>query len=144
MDMFSQPLTHVFEIHPQGYPWHFSDECHSVFEALKNAFMTALDLTHWILDTPIPVETHTSDYAPTPASISTPNYKLHPWHSTYRPSPLWNSTTRYSKPRLIWSLITGIAILFPDQTLRCQQAHWSDRHPLVSSFGFFFSKLRLP
>ena len=81
--------------------------------------MTAPDLTHWIPDTPIPVETHPSDYAPTSASISTPNYKLHPWHSTYGPSPLWNSTTRH------------------------QQKHWSDRHPLVSNFGFFFRNFRI-
>jgi len=97
MDMFSHPLTHVFKIHLQGYPWHFSHECHSMFEALKKAFITALDLTHCILDTAIPVETHTSDNPPTSASISTPNYKLHPLHSTYRPSPLWNSTMRYSE-----------------------------------------------
>src|SRR5882724_8486212 len=82
--------------------------------------MTAPDLTNWIPDTPIPVETHPSDYAPTSALISTPNYKLHPWHSIYSPSPLWNSTTRH------------------------QQTHWSDRHPLVSNFGFFFPKLRHP
>jgi len=44
-----------------------------MFEALKKAFITALDLTHCILDTAIPVETHTSDNPPTSASISTPN-----------------------------------------------------------------------
>src|SRR5882724_8561595 len=33
-------LTH------KGTPWHFTDECHSAFEALKKAFTTALVLTH--------------------------------------------------------------------------------------------------
>src|SRR5882724_828748 len=53
-------LTHLTH---NGIPWHFSDECHSAFEALKKAFTTALVLTHWILDTQITVETDTSDYA---------------------------------------------------------------------------------
>src|SRR5882724_4908540 len=47
-------LTH------KGTPWHFSDECHSAFEALKKAFTTALVLTHWIPDTQITVETDAS------------------------------------------------------------------------------------
>src|SRR5882724_13316897 len=44
-------------------PWHFSDEFHSTFEALKKAFTTAPVLTHWIPDTQITVETDTSNYA---------------------------------------------------------------------------------
>src|SRR5882724_8860253 len=60
-------------------PWHFSDECHSAFEALKKAFTTALVLTHWILDTKITVETDASDYALTAVlSITTPDGRLHP------------------------------------------------------------------
>src|SRR5882724_10440963 len=46
----------------KGTPLHFSDECHSTFEALKKAFTTAPVLTHWILDTQITVETDTSNY----------------------------------------------------------------------------------
>jgi len=66
-------LTH------KGTPWHFSDECHLAFEALKKAFTTALVLTHWILDTQITVKTDASNYAPaTVLSITTPNGKLHP------------------------------------------------------------------
>ena len=42
-------LTH------KGTPWHFSNECHSAFEALKKAFTTAPVLTHWIPDTQITV-----------------------------------------------------------------------------------------
>ena len=65
--------------YPQGYPWHFTDECCSAFEALKKAFTTALVLTHWIPDTQITVETDTSDYALTAVlSITTSNGKLHP------------------------------------------------------------------
>jgi len=64
-------LTH------KGTPWHFSNECHSAFEALKKAFTTAPVLTHWIPDTQITVETDTSDYAlATVLSITTPNGKL--------------------------------------------------------------------
>src|SRR5882724_5759076 len=60
-------------------PWHFSDECHSAFEALKKAFTSALVLTHWIPDTQITVETDASDYAiATVLSITTPDGNLHP------------------------------------------------------------------
>src|SRR5712664_254471 len=63
----------------KGTPWHFSNECHSAFEALKKAFTTAPVLTHWILDTQITVETDTSNYAlATVRSITTPNGELHP------------------------------------------------------------------
>ena len=45
---------------------------------LKMAFITALVLTHWIPDTQIIVENHTSDYALTKVlSITTLNSKLH-------------------------------------------------------------------
>jgi len=54
------PLTHLTH---KGTPWHFSDECHSAFEALKKAFTTAPVLTHWIPDTQITVKTDASDYA---------------------------------------------------------------------------------
>ena len=63
----------------QRYPWHFSNEFHSAFEALKKAFTTAPVLTHWILDTQITVETDASDYALTAVLlITTPDGKLHP------------------------------------------------------------------
>ena len=44
-------------------PWDFSDDCRKSFEKLKKAFTTAPVLTHWIPNTPIMVETDTSDYA---------------------------------------------------------------------------------
>src|SRR5882724_10487224 len=70
------PLTHLTH---KGTPWHFSNECHSAFEALEKAFTTALVLTHWIPDTQITVKTDSSDYTLTAVlSIMTPNGKLHP------------------------------------------------------------------
>jgi len=44
-------------------PWNFSEDCQRSFNALKHAFTTAPILTHFILDTPIIVETDASDYA---------------------------------------------------------------------------------
>src|SRR5712664_3202914 len=65
------PLTRLTR---KGTPWHFSDECHSAFEALKKAFTTALVLTHWIPDTQITIKTEASDYTlATVLSITTPN-----------------------------------------------------------------------
>src|SRR5882724_2724930 len=69
------PLTCL--IH-KGAPWHFSNECHSTFEALKKAFTTAPVLTHWIPDTQITVETDAFDYTLAAVlSITTPDGKLH-------------------------------------------------------------------
>src|SRR5882724_5198394 len=70
------PLMHLTH---KGTPWHFSDECHFAFEALKKAFTTAPVLTHWILDTQITVKTDASDYTLTTVlSITTPDGELHP------------------------------------------------------------------
>ena len=44
-------------------PWVFSNNCQESVEKLKKAFVTTLVLTHWILDTPIMVETDASYYA---------------------------------------------------------------------------------
>ena len=44
-------------------PWNFSDDCHSAFQCLKDAFTSAPILTHYIPDAPLLVETDTSDYA---------------------------------------------------------------------------------
>ena len=43
-------------------PWNFSKECCRSFNAFKHAFTTVPILTHFILDTPITVETDASDY----------------------------------------------------------------------------------
>ena len=44
-------------------PWNFSEPCRQSFNALKKAFTTAPILTHFILDTPIIVETDAWDCA---------------------------------------------------------------------------------
>ena len=63
----------------KSVPWHFTEECRSAFNMLKNAFTTAPVLTHWILDTQITVETDASDYTLMAIlSITTPSGKLHP------------------------------------------------------------------
>ena len=43
-------------------PWVFSNDPRKSFKKPKEAFVTTPVLTHWILDTPITVETDTSDY----------------------------------------------------------------------------------
>src|SRR5882724_10916915 len=119
-------LTH------KGTPWHFSNECHSAFEALKKAFTTAQVLTHWIPDTQITVETDASDYAlATVLSIMTPDGDLHPiaFHPwTFSAPTMMSMTKSYlqflklsndgnitSKAldfQLMWSLITRICNTF--------------------------------
>src|SRR5205807_8386867 len=54
------PLTKLTR---KNAPWNFSEECHQSFNNLKQAFTTALVLTHFIPDAPITVETDASDYA---------------------------------------------------------------------------------
>src|SRR6266481_4979322 len=74
--MIAVPLTRLTK---KDVPWDWSDECRTSFNTLKKAFTTALVLTHWILDTPITVETDTSDYTlATVLSITTPTGDLHP------------------------------------------------------------------
>ena len=60
-------------------PWNFSEECRRSFNALKYAFTTAPILTHFILDTPIAVETDALDYAVAGIlSITCTDSELHP------------------------------------------------------------------
>ena len=42
--------------------WDFSDKCHLAFSLLKNAFTSALVLTHWHPELPLIVETDASEY----------------------------------------------------------------------------------
>ena len=75
------PLTWLTR---KDVPWVFSDDCQSSFEKLKRAFTMALVLTHWILDTPIVVETDASNYTLAAVlSIRTPDsdYHLVAFHS---------------------------------------------------------------
>ena len=70
------PLTHLTQ---KDTPWDFSDKCCLSFSLLKNAFMTALVLTHWRPDLPIIVETDASDYAlAIILSIQEVNGDIHP------------------------------------------------------------------
>ena len=41
----------------KGTAWDFSEKCHSAFTSLKQAFTTAPILAHWILGTPLILET---------------------------------------------------------------------------------------
>jgi len=54
------PLTRLTQ---NNAPWNFSEDCRRSFNALKHTFTTVPILTHFILDTPIIVETDASDYA---------------------------------------------------------------------------------
>jgi len=56
-------LFHLCCLTHKGTPWHFSDECHSAFEALKKGFHHSSIPYPWILDTQITVETDASNYA---------------------------------------------------------------------------------
>jgi hypothetical protein len=53
------PLTHLTR---KGIPWEFNDQCHSAFQSLKDAFISALILLHWKPDALLIVETDASDY----------------------------------------------------------------------------------
>jgi len=90
---YSEITVPLMRLTHKGTPWHFTDECHSAFEALKKAFTTAPVLTHWIPDTQITVETDASDYALTAVlSIMTSNGELHPiaFHSQTFSAPELN------------------------------------------------------
>jgi len=85
----------------QGYPWHFADECHSAFEALKKAFTTAPVLT---LDPGC--SNHSQDWClwlctAAVLSIMTPMAICTQLHSTPGPFLPWNSTTM-SRQRATW------------------------------------------
>ena len=63
IDNYSNVITPLTRLTHKGIAWSFSGSCHSTFHKLKDAFTSALILTHWSLDAPIIVETDTSDYA---------------------------------------------------------------------------------
>ena len=62
IDEYSRIVVPLMNLTCKNVPWHFTNECHSAFNALKKAFTTAPVLTHWIPDTQITVETDASDY----------------------------------------------------------------------------------
>ena len=60
-------------------PWNFSNDCHSAFQHLKDAFTSTPILIHYIPDAPLLVETDTSDYAIARIlSIHCPDEELQP------------------------------------------------------------------
>ena len=70
------PLTRLTR---KDAPWNFSKDCQHSFNVLKHAFTTAPILTHFILDTPIIVETDASDYAVAGIlSITCTDGEIHP------------------------------------------------------------------
>jgi len=59
-------------------PWNFDDKCRVAFNTLKQAFISAPILTHWVLDTQLVVETDASDYTLAAIlSIMTKNNEIH-------------------------------------------------------------------
>ena len=54
------PLTRLTQ---KGSLWSFSNSCHTSFETLKNAFITAQVLAQWEPRDPLIIETDMSDYA---------------------------------------------------------------------------------
>ena len=76
---YSEITVPLMRLTWKDVPWDFSDDCQKSFKKLKKAFVTALVLTHWILDTPIMVETDTTDYTLAAAlSIQTLDGDYHP------------------------------------------------------------------
>jgi len=70
------PLTWLTQ---KDAPWNFSEDCQHSFNALKHAFTTMPILTHFILDTPIIMETDASDYAIAGIlSITCADREIHP------------------------------------------------------------------
>ena len=53
------PLTHLT---CKGSAWDFSNKCRSAFSTLEKAFTTTPVLMHWILGSPLIIETDVSDY----------------------------------------------------------------------------------
>ena len=70
------PLTRLTQ---KGVPWNFSNNCWKSFLRLKDAFTSEPVLVHWTPNTPIMVETNTSDYAvATILSITCSDNEIHP------------------------------------------------------------------
>ena len=70
---FYQPFIHnysnivipLMQLTRKDTPWKFTNDCCSAFNLPKKAFTSTPILTHWVPDTPLVVETDTSDYAVT-------------------------------------------------------------------------------
>ena len=136
-------------------PWNFSEECRRSFNALKHAFTTTPILTHFILDTPITVETDASDYAVASIlSITCADGELRPvtFYSRTLTAPELNYDTHDKELLAIFEAfwtwrhyLEGSAALVDvvtdhknleyfstSKVLTCRQAQWSE---FLSSFN---------
>jgi len=60
-------------------PWNFDDDCRMAFNTLKQAFISAPILMHWVPDVQLVMETDASDYALAAIlSIMTKDNEIHP------------------------------------------------------------------
>jgi hypothetical protein len=90
----------------KGTLWHFSEECRNAFQTLKEAFISAPVLLHWIPDAPIIIETDASDYAITAIlSTQTPDMDIHPvaFHSRSLSPPELNYDTHDKELLAVYS-----------------------------------------
>jgi len=83
-------LTHLTR---KNTSWNFDDKYRMVFNTLKQAFISAPILMHWVLDIQLVVETNVSDYALAAILfIMTKNNEIHPiaFHSQTFSTPELN------------------------------------------------------
>ena len=139
----------------QDAPWNFSEECCHSFNTLKHAFTTMPILTHFILDTPITMETDTLDYTVTSIlSITCADGELRPvtFYSWTLTAPELNYDTHNKELLAIFEAfqtwhhylkgsVTPVDIVTDHKNLEyfstskvltCQQAQWSE---FLSSFN---------
>jgi len=70
------PLTRLTR---KDTSWNFDENCRRAFSTLKQAFISALILTHWVPDAQLVIETDVLDYALTAIlSIMTKDNEIHP------------------------------------------------------------------
>lgn len=126
---YSNSIIPLMWLTHKSSSWNFDKKCCAAFEKLKEEFMCAPILTHWVPDTQMIIETASdaSDYALTAIlSIHTPDGEIHPvaFHShsfnpaelnydthdkeLLKPSNTGGNTSKVVEPQLIWLLITKI------------------------------------
>jgi len=84
------PLTRLTR---KDTPWNFDNKCRKAIKTLKQAFISAPILMHWVLDVQLVVETDASDYALAAIlSIMTKDNEIHPiaFHSRIFSAPELN------------------------------------------------------
>jgi len=144
----------------QGYPWHFSNECHSAFEALKKAFTTAWSLPSdpghsiqwglnlWLCTCCCPF--HTTPDVTCTKLHSTPGlfsawtqYDVHNQKYSQFLKLSNNATLLEGSDSINKVLITRICKYFSnDQNPQHQQAHWLNTFQINLVICFCPGKLR--